>query len=202
MRSTPNYTGSFDPHDEKWYSQLYDKHFQTLLYTSGQMISNEVDAAETVSDCFLKVWQAVQMRPGEFTDIIHVRNYLYATVRNACTDYLRKGKVDIVDAADVQEIDGPDTDRFITILEDRDTLQHVITIIGELPPSLREIIQLSFLEGMSVDEIARKLDRPVGSIRVDKTRGLDKLRELVKGKGQTLSPNVALLLLYWIYTTA
>lgn len=59
----------------------------------------------------------------------------------------------------------------------------ISTALGALPPVRRAAVVLRFYEDMSEAEIARTLDRPVGTIKSDIHRGLARLRRELEGPG-------------------
>jgi RNA polymerase sigma factor (sigma-70 family) len=53
----------------------------------------------------------------------------------------------------------------------------VAQAIAELPPSLREVIELRYLRQMKIADVARTTGRSEGAVRVSISRGLQRLRE-------------------------
>ena len=53
--------------------------------------------------------------------------------------------------------------------------------LARLPPAYRDVIVLRNLEGLAFDEVARRMDRTPGAVRVLWLRALDHLRELHVG---------------------
>jgi RNA polymerase sigma-70 factor (ECF subfamily) len=52
--------------------------------------------------------------------------------------------------------------------------------LDQLPAAYREVLVLRNLEGLSFDEIARRMGRTLGAVRVLWVRALDRLRQLLK----------------------
>jgi RNA polymerase sigma-70 factor (ECF subfamily) len=52
--------------------------------------------------------------------------------------------------------------------------------LSQLPAASREVLRLRNLEGLSFEEVARRLDRTPGAVRVLWVRALDRLRLLLK----------------------
>src|SRR5581483_5654923 len=50
--------------------------------------------------------------------------------------------------------------------------------VAQLPPSYREVIVLRNLEGLPFEEVARRMGRTAGAVRVLWLRALDRLRHL------------------------
>ena len=63
-----------------------------------------------------------------------------------------------------------------------DEFLRISLALKSLPPTRRAAIVLRFYEDMSEAEIARTLDRPVGTVKSDIHRGLAKLRPLLEDR--------------------
>ena len=50
---------------------------------------------------------------------------------------------------------------------------------GEVPPKLRAVVVLRFLEGLSVQQTAEALGFPAGTVKSYTSRGLDTLRQIL-----------------------
>lgn len=61
----------------------------------------------------------------------------------------------------------------------REEVRHLLTLVRELPPDLREVVHLCVIEGYSYDEAARLLDIPTGTVASRIHRGLKLLRQKV-----------------------
>lgn len=200
MESTPDYEGVPAPNSETWWIELYGECLSSLIFICLKKARHEINAEAIASESFARLLETVKKEPGKLQDKLSMKKFLYRMAINACTDQWRKSKNNGGNPVDASEHDVVDEEELVMLLEQRDALMHVKALILKLPSSLQQIIRLYYLEGKSVEEIAGYLGRPVNSVRVDKTRGLNKLRELVKGKEQTISPGAALLILFWIST--
>jgi RNA polymerase sigma-70 factor, ECF subfamily len=60
----------------------------------------------------------------------------------------------------------------------------VADYLAQLPPAYREVILLRNLEGLAFSEVARRMQRSSGAVRILWVRALDQLRKLLEGKRQ------------------
>ena len=60
----------------------------------------------------------------------------------------------------------------------------VADYLAQLPPAYREVILLRNLEGLAFAEVARRMQRSSGAVRILWVRALDHLRRLLEGKRQ------------------
>ena len=55
--------------------------------------------------------------------------------------------------------------------------------VAALPEPYREVVTLRFFGELTLDEIARQTDRPLGTVKTHLHRGLQRLRGTVDGRG-------------------
>ena len=60
----------------------------------------------------------------------------------------------------------------------------VADYLAQLPPAYREVILLRNLEGLAFADVARRMQRSSGAVRILWVRALDQLRKLLEGKKQ------------------
>lgn len=133
-------------------------------------------AADIVAEIFTVLWE----QHKQYESILHLRASLYQTTRNRCIDYLRSDKRQErhleelrylegnADAGDVEEIRAG-------------VYRRILQEIDALPPYLREVFKLSYLEGKSNAEIAVLLHMKDATVRTKKSQALDILRKKLSG---------------------
>src|SRR5712675_1853998 len=70
------------------FEKIYHLHYKPLRYYTEQLISNQDEAREIVTETFIKVYQ----KRTDFESIQGLRSYLYVTAKNACMDFYRAQK--------------------------------------------------------------------------------------------------------------
>src|SRR3954462_3081152 len=58
----------------------------------------------------------------------------------------------------------------------------VANVLAQLPPDYREVIVLRHIEGLSFEEVAARMDRSAGAVRMLWLRALKKMREALKSE--------------------
>jgi RNA polymerase sigma-70 factor, ECF subfamily len=180
-------TSSIDPSllanivkgDEQAFSQLYD-HSSTLLYTLAfRILGNRDEAQELLQDVYLEVWRKVTRYDiGRGTPIA----WLITVTRSRAIDRLRARAVrrqhatmqlDETVSADVADL-GPSP---YETQADQELRMAVGNAITSLPPAQQQAIELAYYEGLSHNEIAAKLNQPLGTVKTRIKLGMSKLRE-------------------------
>ncbi|MNL47338.1 RNA polymerase sigma factor [compost metagenome] len=127
-------------------------------------------------EVFSKFW----LKREGAVEIVSLSSFLYSSVRNACIDLLRKEKRSTLlfhEASD-QIFDQND------IVEGEEIfarlLQQVLDNIESLPTQCKTIFKLIYLEGKTTTVVAEMLGLSIQSVRNQKARGLNLLRQKIK----------------------
>ncbi|MEA4949647.1 MAG: RNA polymerase sigma-70 factor [Petrimonas sp.] len=138
--------------DEQAFKELFLEFFPALCVFAMRYVLQEETAKDLVQDVFFKIWK--NRKNMDITTSF--RNFLITSVRNHCTDYLRKQKVE---------------NRYLeenmlafshTSPEEVYTLKELEVSIGEalakLPLNVREAFEMSRFKGMTYIAIADKME--------------------------------------------
>ncbi len=162
---------------------------QLRLQVTGRLYSialrilrNAEDAEEIVVDVLLWLWQhADRYAPERGRPLAWLGTLTWNRAIDASRQRQRRQSILHPDpAADSYvstecEVDGP-----TQWLEAFDQRADIKAALASLKASQREMILLAFFEGLSHAEIAERLERPLGSVKSDIRRGLQKLHELLQ----------------------
>jgi RNA polymerase sigma-70 factor (ECF subfamily) len=164
-----------------------DRHALKLLYrdTSAKLFAicyrilhDRGEAEDVLQEVYLTVWQrAGGFDPARASPI----TWLIAIARNRSIDRLRSGAIarrmqTIDEAFDVDD-DAPDALAQIEASEDR---RRLMTCLGELEPRHAGAIRAAFFEGMTYDELACRMNIPLGTMKSWIRRSLLRLRECLQ----------------------
>jgi RNA polymerase sigma-70 factor (ECF subfamily) len=123
------------------------------------MLADNEQARDAVQQTFLQAWRA----SDRFEPDRPLSTWLNMICRRVCIDSYRRDRR-ALDAltptgslADVST-DGPSMERMWTALEVR-------RAVDRLPEPLREVVRLFHLEGLSLAQIADRLDVPIGTVK-------------------------------------
>jgi RNA polymerase sigma factor (sigma-70 family) len=129
----------------------YDRYAMPLYSYCRSLLREPADAADAVQDTFL----VATAKLGDLRDPGKLRPWLYAVARNECHRKLRAGAATAAldEAADMtaQTVDAA------SAVEQAELRQLVRDAIAGLNPGEREVIELSLVHGLDVDELADAL---------------------------------------------
>jgi RNA polymerase sigma-70 factor (ECF subfamily) len=159
--------------------QRYQRQVYNLAY---RMLGNAEDAGDLVQDTFLRAYGAL----SSFRQDASFLTWLYKIASNLCIDQLRSRKVKGALSLEVELEEGrePKSESREDAPEDaavRDAVKDVVhKAVLNLPEKYRVVVVMRHLQGMSVEEIARALDLPTGTVKTHLFRARDMLRERLR----------------------
>ncbi len=166
--------------DEAAFAELYERFSAPLFSMVRQMTQDPIEAQDALSEGFIQIWR----RAATF-DVTRSSAFTWAVmlVRNKTIDRLRvRQRMAKVRDAVLRQIT-PQTDVDLTSQlapHLREQALLVRQIVRELPEDHRAPLELSFFEGLTHEEIATRLETPLGTIKARIRRGLQKLRSAWK----------------------
>ena len=123
--------------------------------------SDPASSEEITQETFIRVWRkAGQFDPKKASAV----TWIFTIARNLRIDRLRKENRPTFDPDD--PIFVPETSQTpLENIEQSDIVERVKASIGSLPQDQREVVQLSFIEGLSHQEIANAIGLPLGTVK-------------------------------------
>lgn len=166
--------------DQPAFAALYDRLSGLLVATSLRLLGDKAEAEDVVHDVFLSIWgNASSFDPSRGTPVA----WALTLVRNRSIDRLRsrarRGEI-LADSAPsdlgYHEPAGEEAPLAADLAE-RASL--VRSALGDLPADQRRALELAFFSGLTHEQISRRLDSPLGTIKARIRRGLLALRDRV-----------------------
>lgn len=169
--------------DESAFAHLLFRYKDSIYYMILKMVNNKNDAEDLTLEAFGKVFSNLNLYSPEYA----FSTWLYRIARNNCIDFLRKKKgihFSIEQSTnEEQEHSGlhlksplPDPEQLLIMKQRGQLLQH---FIDKLSPKYKNLIELRYFKDFSYEEIAKNLDLPLGTLKVQLFRARNRLYELI-----------------------
>ena len=162
------YTEQFMEYYEKYSDDIFRF---CMVKTKDRSLSLDI-----TQDTFMKYWEYII----KGTDIENERPLLYRIASNLIIDSYRKKKDVLVEDFTAGSYNDHLHDNQQERMENKIDGAKAIDLLHKLPEINREIINLRFIHGFSVTEIAKTLKKDPKTISVYLHRGLKKLREILE----------------------
>jgi len=168
--------------DQQAFSQLYD-HSSALLYTLAfRILGSREETDELLQEVYLEVWRKVaRYDVGRGTPIA----WLITLTRSRAIDRLgsRSARANNattqLNAAVSSHVADLGPSPFET-QADQELRMAVGTAMTSLPPAQQQAIELAYYEGLSHQEIAARLNQPLGTVKTRIKLGMSKLRDSLR----------------------
>ncbi|MDE7125678.1 MAG: RNA polymerase sigma factor [Muribaculaceae bacterium] len=166
------------PMDARKFKSLTLPLSRQMWQVAFSVVRNEDDASDIVQELFVKLWE----HRDRLSDVSDIRAYCLTAVRRMSIDSIRRRVMsqDRIDEIDVQSMESGGADDVHQIVEQREKLACVETLIASLPADQQTVIRLSAYHGCSNDEIKQLTGFSSDNVRTLLSRGRRKLRELFK----------------------
>ena len=156
---------------EQIFTDLYDQNADAVFRLCLFKTSDREVALDLSQDIFTKLW--AYLEAGNTAD--NPRALLYTIARNHIKDYYKKRKTPNATSLHIESFDDLVSSSDIT--SDKAEVEEVLMIIQKLPEKHRELIQLRYVEGLSIEEMAIIFSTRPNTLAVKIHRILQKIRE-------------------------
>ncbi len=152
---------------------LLDEHGSSLHRMLGRITRCEHTAGDLLQDLFVKL---VSTKGIEKADNPYA--YAWRSAANLAFDWRRKRKIQTVTLDNAAEICDQSSSVIDKIIKN-EQLEHVLDSISGLKELDRNVIYLHYVEQLTYDQIAVRLDKKASHLRSTCSKAIAKLRDIV-----------------------
>lgn len=156
---------------------LYGQTSGRLMAVLLRLLRRRELAEEVLHDVYLRVWdRAKAFDPAKGSAM----GWLVTVARNTALDHFRRHRREVVGVEDLElageELATPD---LAAMSATRRALQACLEL---LEPDPRRCVLLAYQGGLTYDELAQQLGRPIGTVKSWVRRSLQRLRQCLEGR--------------------
>jgi RNA polymerase sigma factor (sigma-70 family) len=163
---------------ENKFETIFNDYYQKMLNTVCMKYTKDLDKAQDFcQNGFIKVYQNL----NKYDETGSLEGWVRRVINNSILDELRKKKMDFVDGED-----GFDFSRYDSgeedYKEDDDELSMDDVMIGleKLSPTYKKIFKMFYLDGLSHEEISKKLGISVGTSKSNLFKAKANIKKYLK----------------------
>ena len=163
--------------DEPALTQIYETLSPALYRYAYRLLGNVADAEDIVAETFHRLLLALQQGNGPRQ---HLSAYLYRIAHNLITDrYRRRPPIEFAldEALEAGQAEEPESAAPLHIAAER-----ARAALWQLTSDQRLVITLKYLEGLSNEEVAVALGKPIGAVKSLQHRALESLRRILRSE--------------------
>lgn len=146
-----------------------------LQLTAEKLLRSEADAEDTVQETVIDLWQ----RRNELEHVRDLRAYAMQSLKNRCISFLRKSRDIATDR--IELLDAVDNDAIreeVALTEER--AARLDTMMAQLPERQREAVTMRYIEGVSHEEMQRRLGMSSTNVYATLSRAMSTLKSMIK----------------------
>ncbi|MBI5411257.1 MAG: sigma-70 family RNA polymerase sigma factor [Nitrospirae bacterium] len=165
--------------DQQAFGQLYDLSCSLLFTLSLRILGDRDEAADLLQEVYLEVWRkGVRYDVGRGTPTA----WLVTVTRSRAIDRLRSRAAKSVRSPRPEvrsfELQTSNVELRTEDQADQEIRTAVAKALAELPDGQQQALELAYYEGLSHQEIAARLNQPLGTIKTRIKLGMDSLKTL------------------------
>ena len=154
--------------------EIIHKLNRKLFIIAYRIIKNQQEAEDIVQEVFMKMWM-MKDKLDEYSD---TEALAVTMTKNNCIDQLRKWKNIDSEKEGTDTLNPDPSPSPYESLESSEAAAILNRIIDDLPPEIRDIVQLREINGLSYEEISRQNGMKVNNLRVV----LSRARKIIRDK--------------------
>jgi RNA polymerase sigma factor (sigma-70 family) len=177
--------------DQKAYAELMERYRDSVYFMLLKMVNNKDDAEDLTIEAFGKAFK----RLNQYTPTYAFSTWLFKIASNNCIDFIRRKKM-VVFSIDKKFENDEGGELSMDIKADslnpeehmvkKQKVKHMHDIVDKLKPRYRVLVELRYFEELSYEEIAEKLDLPLGTVKAQLFRAREFLANILKNSSEKI----------------
>ncbi|MFI5142100.1 MAG: RNA polymerase sigma factor [Bacteroidia bacterium] len=174
--------------DQKAFAELMKRYWEPVYFMLLRMVNNNKDDAEDLTiEAFGKAFKNLEQYSTNFA----FSTWLFKIASNNAIDFLRRNKEHKGVLSLNKSIDNDGGEELSAIVKGtgldpeesvirKQNIEKIRAIIEKLKPNYREIVELFYIEELSNEEIAKRVNLPLSTVKTRLFRARDLLLTIVK----------------------
>jgi RNA polymerase sigma-70 factor, ECF subfamily len=168
--------------DERALGELYDQVAPWVMGLTFRILQDEDEAGEVVGDVFVQVWRHIDQHDARRGPLVP---WILSIARNRALDVLRRRRRWSRKTERIALSQGAPDDIVASTPHEASVPgwpvhREVHAALAALPEEQRNVVLLSYFEGLSHREIARRLHQPLGTVKTRMRMAHQRLTERLK----------------------
>jgi RNA polymerase sigma-70 factor (ECF subfamily) len=176
---------ALDNGDQKAYAELMGRYRDSVYFMLLKMVNNKDDADDLTIEAFGKAFK----RLSQYTPNYAFSTWLFKIASNNCIDFIRRKKMTTFSIDKTFENDeGGEMNMDIKAeglnpeenMVKKQKVKHMREVVEKLKPRYRVLVEMRYFEELSYEEIAEKLELPLGTVKAQLFRAREFLANIMK----------------------
>lgn len=172
--------------DQKAYAELMGRYRDSVYFMLLKMVNNKDDADDLTIEAFGKAFK----RLHQYTPNFAFSTWLFKIASNNAIDFIRRKKNETTFSLDKTVSNDEGVEMSMNVKSDmpdpeshfikKQKIERLRVLVDKLKPKYKQLIEMRYYEELSYEEIAEKLDLPIGTVKAQLFRARDFLYQVLK----------------------
>jgi RNA polymerase sigma factor (sigma-70 family) len=173
--------------DDGAYAKLLQRYKRPVYHMVLKMVRNIDDADDLTIEAFAKAFRSLHRFKKDYT----FSTWLFRIATNNTIDYIRKKRLNTLSIENTYTDDDGQSVSIDVEDENNDPQEETIRaqkaeilllFVDKLPAKYQKLVRLRYYEELSYEEIAERIEAPLGTVKAQLHRARELMYEMVKNK--------------------
>ena len=147
--------------NNKAFEEFFKRYANKVKFLMLKMGAKDLDAEEISQEVMAILWRKSFMYDANKSS---VASWVYTIARNYRIDFLRKGNRMVLDSDDPTFVPDPPLEP-VQLLMKHEKEDRIRSILQMLTEEKKQLLTAAFFEGLSHAELAKKFNKPLGTVK-------------------------------------
>jgi RNA polymerase sigma-70 factor (ECF subfamily) len=166
--------------EEPAFQALFLRYQQRLIRYLDRLLNGIEQAEEVFQETMIEVWRKARGFKGRSSPA----TWIYSIARHRAIDRLRRRGEDPADPEDLKRHPDPHPDA-AQVVANEHLAERVRETLHRLPTIHREVVELTYYQGCTMEEIAEITGCPVGTVKTRMFHARQRLKAVLAARGIT-----------------
>lgn len=161
--------------DQQALTELYNRHGRLVYNMARHVLQDSQMAEEVTQDVFFQIWRWPERWDENRAKL---STWMLAIARYTAIDYLRREqRRPKLAPTELEDLSHRLPSNQVVGGVERDNKEIIKAVMAQLPKEQRTVIMLAYYRGLTHEEIAEKLNLPLGTVKSRIRLGMKKLKD-------------------------
>lgn len=171
------------------FNKLHKRYYGSIFHLALKRVGDREEAEDIASITLAKAFKHL----NQYNENFAFSTWLFRIANNNCIDYSRKKKIKKLDIQGDSDDENEHNNPILNLNDDNLSPQaklirqqkhkQIHNLIDNLSDQYKELVVLRYFEELSYEEIAEKLNIPMGTVKAKLFRAKEKLHEALSKSG-------------------
>jgi len=181
---------AINENDQSAYAKLLERYKDSIYFMVNKMVNSQIDAEDLTIEAFGKAFNNIEKYNPNYA----FSTWLFKIAVNNTIDFIRKKRLKKSSLDETKsnkdgdnysiDVKSDALDPEETFIKDQRKLL-AVNITEKLPDHYKKLIEMRYFDELSYNEIAAKLEMPLGTVKAQLHRAKELLYIILKKKGDS-----------------